>query len=143
MSTISILQSKKQNYINKKNHALDQITRYERLYESLSAFKTTVSQSQEEFHSVNTNKLSMLSDVVNVKKNSITVQRYYTGMQNVFLGIGSKIIGVIYSVLIKSISAKLKSYLNSIDDYEANIVLYDRKIAEIDCQIEMEKKLRN
>lgn len=120
--------------------ACGQIIRCERAYESLSAFKTTVSQSQEDFHSINTNKSSILSDVANVKKNSITAQRYYTGMQNIFSGIGSKIIGVVYSVLIGSISAKLRSYSNSVNNYEDDIALYDRKIAEIDRQIEAAEK---
>ena len=57
-------------------------------------------------------------------------------MKNIFSGIGSKIIGVVYTVLLGSISAKLRSYTNAVNDYEDDISLYDRKIAEIDEQIE-------
>lgn len=74
VSIVPVLQSKRQNYVNKKNNARNQITRCERAYESLSNFKTTVSQAQEDFHAINTNKTSILSEVANVKKNSITAQ---------------------------------------------------------------------
>lgn len=50
VSIVPALQSKRQNYVNKKNNARNQITRCERAYESLSNFKTTVSQAQEDFH---------------------------------------------------------------------------------------------
>ena len=140
VSIVPALQSKRQDYVNKKNNARNQITRCERAYESLSNFKTTVSQAQEDFHAINSNKSSILSEVANVKQNSITAQRYYSGMHNIFSGIGSKIIGVVYSVLIGSISAKLRSYANAVNDYEDDIALYDRKIAEIDRQIEAARK---
>lgn len=91
--------------------------RCERAYESLSNFKTTVSHAQEDFYAINSNKSSILSEVANIKENSITAQRYYSGMQNIFSGIGSKIIGVVYSVLLGSISVKLKSYANTVNDY--------------------------
>ena len=140
VSIVPALQSKRQDYVNKKNNARNQITRCEMAYESLSNFKTTVSQAQEDFHAINTNKSSILSEVANVKQNSITAQRYYSGMHNIFSGIGSKIIGVVYSVLIGSISAKLRSYANAVNDYEDDIALYERKITEIDRQIEAARK---
>ncbi len=140
VSIVPALQSKKQDYVKKKNNARIQITRCERAYESLSNFKTTVSQAQGDFHAINSNKSSILSDVANVQQNSITAQRYYSGMHNIFSGIGSKIIGVVYSVLLGSISAKLRSYANAVNDYEDDIALYDRKIAEIDRQIVAARK---
>ena len=140
ISIVPALQSIRQNYVNKKNNAGNQITRCERAYESLSRFKTTVSQAQEDFYAINTNKSSILSELANVKKNSITVQKYYSGMQNIFSGIGSKIIGVVYTVLLGSISTKLRSYANAVNDYEDDIALYDKKIAEIDRQIEEARK---
>lgn len=85
-------------------------------------------------------KSSILSEIASVKNNSITAQRYYSGMKNIFSGIGSKIIGVVYTVLLGSISAKLRSYTNAVNDYEDDISLYDRKIAEIDKQIEDARK---
>ena len=57
-------------------------------YETLSAFQTVVSRAQEDFHTINSNKSSILSEVANVKNNSITAQRYYTEMKNIFSGIG-------------------------------------------------------
>lgn len=140
VSIVPALQSNRQIYINKKINARSQITRCERAYESLSNFKTTVSQAQEDFYEINSNKSSILSEIANVKKNSITAQRYYSGMKNIFSGIGSKIIGVVYTVLLGSISAKLRSYANAVNDYEDDISLYDRKIAEIDRQIEEARK---
>ena len=140
VSIVPALQTKRQNYVNKKNNARSQITKCERAYESLSNFKTTVSQAQEDFHEINSNKSSILSEIASVKNNSITAQRYYPGMKNIFSGIGSKIIGVVYTVLLGSISAKLRSYTNAVNDYEDDISLYDRKIAEIDKQIEDARK---
>lgn len=136
VSIIPELLAKRQDYVNKKNNARNQITRCERAYESLSNFKTTVTQAQEDFQAINSNKSNILSEVANVKQNSITAQRYYSGMHKIFSGIGSKIIGVVFSVLIGSISAKLRSYANAVNDYEDDIALYDREIAEIDRQIE-------
>ena len=140
VSIVPALQTKRQNYVNKKNNARSQITKCERAYESLSNFKTTVSQAQEDFHEINSNKTRILSEIASVKNNSITAQRYYSGMKNIFSGIGSKIIGVVYTVLLGSISAKLRSYTNAVNDYEDDISLYDRKIAEIDKQIEDARK---
>ena len=140
VSIVPALQTKRQNYVNKKNNARSQITKCERAYESLSNFKTTVSQAQEDFHEINSNKSSILSEIASVKNNSITAQRYYSGMKNIFSGIGSKIIGVVYTVLLGSISAKLRRYTNAVNDYEDYISLYDRKIAEIDKQIEDARK---
>ena len=140
VSIVPALQTKRQNYVNKKNNARSQITKCERAYESLSNFKTTVSQAQEDFHEINSNKSSILSEIASVKNNSITAQRYYSGMKNIFSGIGSKIIRVVYTVLLGSISAKLRSYTNAVNDYEDDISLYDRKIAEIDKQIEDARK---
>ena len=140
VSIVPALQTKRQNYVNKKNNARSQITKCERAYESLSNFKTTVSQAQEDFHEINSNKSSILSEIASVKNNSITAQRYYSGMKNIFSGSGSKIIGVVYTVLLGSISAKLRSYTNAVNDYEDDISLYDRKIAEIDKQIEDARK---
>lgn len=137
---VTALQTKRQNYVNKKNNTRNQITKCERAYESLCNFKTTVLQAQEDFHVINSNKSGILSEVENVKKNSITAQKYYSGMHNIFFGIGSKIIGVVYSVLIGSISAKLRSYANSVNDYEADVALYEREIIEIDRQIEAARK---
>lgn len=140
VSIVPALQSKRQNYVNKKNNARNQITKCERAYESLSDFRITVSQAQEDFHAINTNKSSVLSEIANVKKNSIMAQKYYSGMRNIFSGIGAKGIGVVYTVLLGSISLKLRSYANAVNDYEDDIALYDRKIAEIDRQIEVARK---
>lgn len=140
MSIISTLQARRQKYVTKINNANNQIINCERAYESLCAFKRTVSKSQEDFHSINSNKSSILSDVANVKKNSRTAQKYYTGMQNILSNTGSKIIGAVYSVLLVSISAKLKSYINSVNDYEDDIASYERKIADIDRLIEATQK---
>lgn len=140
VSLVSILQSKRQNYVIKKNNALSQISRYESAYESLNGFKPKVSRSQEEFHAVNSSKKSILAEVKKVKSNSLTAQKYYSGMKNIFSGIGSKVIGVVYTVLLASISAKLKNYASKINDYEDDVALYNRKITEIDKQIKEAKE---
>lgn len=140
-SIIPALQAKRWDYVNKTNNAKNQITRCEKAYESLRDFKKTASRAQESFHEINVTKLGILSEVANVKENSKTAQRYYSGMQNIFSGIGFKIIGVVYSVLLASASAKLKSYVSDINNYEDDIAYYNRKIAEIDRQIETARKV--
>lgn len=140
VSVIPVLRSRRQNYVNKIANARNQITRCERAHETLSAFKMLVSKAQEDFYTINSNKESILSEVANVKNNSITAQRYCTGMKNIFLNIGSKIVGVVYIVLLSSISAKLRNYLKSVSDYEDDISFYERKIADIDRQIDVAER---
>lgn len=140
VSIIPTLKLKRQSYVNKISNIRNQIIRCERDYETLMVFKTTVSQSQEEFHSINSSKSSVLADVANIKKNSIIAQKYYTGMKNIFSRIGSRIIEVVYAVLIGSISAKLRNYSNLVNGYEDDITSFERKIVDIDRQIEEAEK---
>lgn len=140
ISAIPALQNKRQDYVNKATHARNQIVRCERAHETLSTFKTVVIQGQEDFHSINSSKSSILSDVESVKQNSIIAQRYHAGMSNVFSGIGNRIIGLVYSALIGAISARLQSYVTAVGDYEDDVEFYERKIREIDSQIEEMRK---
>ncbi|WP_040214960.1 hypothetical protein [Clostridium polynesiense] len=140
MSIVSYLESKKQTYMTQIVNARSQIKKCERSYDSLSIFKSTVTKSQEDFHTINSNKSKILSDVVNVKKNSITAERYYGGMHNILSGIGPKVVGVVYAALLASISVKLRNYRNKIDFYEGKIDDYQRKIADLERQIEEANK---
>lgn len=140
MSIIPALQFQRQNYENRINNARNQIKSCERAYESLSVFKTIVLRSQEDFYTINSNKLSILSDLENIKTNSLTVQRYYSGMQNIFTGIGTKVVGVVYTVLLSYISARLRNYSDSIINYENDINFYEKRIVDIDRQIKAARK---
>lgn len=140
MSVISELEAKKRTYQTKISCAQGKIKSCEKSHQSLSKFKTAVESSQGDFHTVNSSKTNILSDVEEVKTNSIIAQCYHSGMKNIFSGIGSKIIAVVYTVLLGSISVKLRSYSNSITDYDDDIMYYQRKIREIDRQIEDAKK---
>ena len=140
VSVIPTLKSKRKKYVNKITNAQQQIAKCEEAYETLIAFKTVVSRSQEDFFTINSSKENILVLVENVKKNSITAQRYHDGMKKIFTGVGSKIVGAVYTVLLSLISAKLKSYLNSVNDYEDDISSYEKKIATIDKQIKAAEK---
>ena len=135
MDVVALLQINRKNYENKIAINREQIRQRERSYESLAEFKRIVQRSQEDFHTINSSKTGVLSEVQNVKKNSITAQRYYTGMQNEFSGIGIKFVGGAYDILLASMSSKLKNYLNEIDFYENEVTDCQEKIAVIDSQI--------
>lgn len=140
ISAIPALQNKRQDYVNRAAHARNQIARCERAHETLSAFKTVVTQAQEDFHNINSSKSSILSGVESVKQNSLIAQQYHTGMSNIFTGIGNRIIGLVYSGLLVAISARLRSYTTAVGDYEDDVELYERKIRETDRQIEETRK---
>lgn len=140
ISTIPILELKRQEYVDRIVNARGKIKKSERAHASLSTFKTQVLKSQEDFHAINSGKDSVLSDVSGVMNNSKCAKKYHSGMKNILEGIGTKIIGVVYTVLIASISVKLKSYSKSVTDCDDEIRYCNKKIAEIDKQIDAIKK---
>lgn len=135
-SSISALRAQRQGYVNQIADTRDEITRCERAYESLSSFKTTVSQSQEDFHSINESKVGVLSQIDSVKENSLVAQQYQAGMQNAIGKIGTGVVGMVYVFLLTSIAVKLQGYTAEISGYEATIASCQREIAELDRQIE-------
>lgn len=140
MSSISALRAQRQTCVNRIADTREELTRCERAYESLSSFKTTVSQSQEDFHSVNRSKAAVLSQLESVGKNSLIVQQYRTGMQDATVKIGAGVIGTMYLLLLTHISAKLQEYAGEISAHEATIASSQREIAELDRQIEAAKQ---
>ncbi len=141
-SVISVLQRKRQEYVNRIVNNRNKIRSCERSHESLSDFKAIVERSQEDFYEVNSGKSVILSEVDLIKQNSRIAQNYYTGMQNIFNGIGSKIIGVVYSVLLSTISIRLKNYVNTVNDCDDDIAYYERKIRDIDLQIKEIERIK-
>lgn len=135
MDVIAVLQYNRQNYENRIAANQEKIKKYERAYETLSEFKRIAQQSQEDFHMINSDKKSVLSDVWMLKKNSITAQRYYDGIEKEFSGIGTKLVGGVYEVLLFSASSKLKEYLNILDSCESDIETCQKKISDIDKKI--------
>ncbi len=135
-SMVSTLQAQRQSYVRQTEEARDEIARYERSYESLSNFKTTVTQSQEEFQSIRTEKMKTLAQLEEVKKNCLTVQRYHSGMQEILSGSVSGGIGAVYAVMQLQIELKLKQYLQKIHSCERHIASYGREIDHIDRQLE-------
>ena len=140
LSVVPVLQSQQSKYADRIADTRAKIQRYEKAYESLRVFKEVVERSQGEFNAINTAKDGVLSNVEAVKKNSRTAQRYHSGMKEILAGVGSKIIGVVYITLLSSITVKMHSYLNSIDHCEDDIASYEKKIKEIDQQIETVQK---
>lgn len=134
-SMIPSLQAQRQSYVNKIADTREEIARYEKAYESLTAFKATVSQSQEEFHSINASKAALLAQVEGVEKNSLLAQQYREGMQNIFDKTAVGVVGTMYVLLLTSISTKLQLYENLLNSYEATLASCHQKIADVDRQI--------
>lgn len=137
MSTaaISRLYSQRTNYRDKLSDAQQQLTRYERAYETLREFKTVVVSSQEEFGSTNFNKRRSLFALDPTKPNSLATSGYQAGMKNVVVTLGNQKVGNVYAALLDAISAKLQSYSNTINGYENDISFYENKIADINEEI--------
>ena len=68
MDVVALLQLNRKNYENKIAINREQIRQRERSYESLAEFKRIVQRSQEDFHTINSSKTGVLSEVQNVKK---------------------------------------------------------------------------
>ena len=113
------------------------ITALEQAYDSLTAFKTVVNHSHEDFISVNQSKDDILKKVEAIEKNCRMAQKYHTEMQSIVEGIGGKIANVSYGVLLNSISAKLRSYANQVNDHEDRIDWCNNRIQSIEMEIEL------
>lgn len=137
MSTtaLSKLYNQRTNYRDKLSDARQQLTRYERAYETLREFKTVVARSQEEFHAINSNKGNALFWVEHMKTNSLVTSRYQMGMQTTLVAQGNGKVGSVYTALLDAISDKIRSYSDIINGYDEDISFYENKIADLDEEI--------
>ncbi|WP_075718596.1 hypothetical protein [Roseburia sp. 499] len=136
MSRIKQLETEIRGYKNKIQELQSEIKKNEQNYESLRIFKGNVEKSYEEFNNVNNAKKSQLTDIEMVKKNSITAQRYYDGMNNILNGIGTKTVVGAYLGLLFMISGKMQSYMNNINCCETKIKSYNGTIAGLDIALQ-------
>ena len=140
MSKLDTLYWEKWWYEEKLENAEDRVKKYEREHDSLTRFKRSVTSAQTEFEGVSSGKSNALSKVLQVKKNSITAERYYTGMSIIFSGVGGKVVARVYTVMLRWISTKLSNYTEKIDDEEADIRWYRGKIRELENEIWAEQQ---
>lgn len=137
MSTtaLSKLCNQRTNYRDKLADARQQLTRYERAYETLREFKTVVARSEEEFHAINSSKRNVLFGLEHKKTNSLVTSGYQMGMQATLVVQGSGKVGNVYTALLDAISDKIQSYSNIINGYDEDISFYENKIADLDEEI--------
>lgn len=135
MSTLSTLEVQKQSCVNDIANKRNQITRCERAYESLNAFKRNVEASQASFVSVNTQKQKILESLTNISPVCRTAKKYSEGMEDTLSGIGMKAVGVTYEALVLSIRLKMSAYISNIDRYESEISSLERRISGLNREI--------
>ncbi len=140
MSSLSALRSQRQTCADRIADTRAALTRCERAYESLSAFQTTLTQSQEDFTSVNRSKAAVLSQLEPLEKNSRTAQQYRAGMQEATQSIGVGTIGTMYMLLQTQVSVKLQEYAAQISAHEAAIAAGQSEIASLDRQMEAARR---
>lgn len=116
------------------------IRKTERLYDSLVDFKRVVIRSQETFNSVNSFQSRYLEEINKVRRNSKVAEKYYSGMKTILFNLGRKTIGGVYIVLLANISSKLRRYLSNIDKYEKTINAYQKMLADVNKQIDIESR---
>ena len=129
------LEAQRAAYVAKKIAADKKLKKLEDAYDSLLRFKRDVSRSQDEFASLKNSKNNILSIVEQASQNCKTAKRYHTGMQNILEGIGTKVVGATYRALLVAIQLKQHKTMEDIDEQEASISRYERKINELDVKI--------
>ncbi len=140
MSTVVELQTLRRNIIKNIDNERRVLTNYERSYESLRMFKTSVVTSQSEFFSVSKQKEDLLKRVEAISVNCRMAGKYASGMGNTLSGIGMKTVGKTYEALLFSIGLKLSYYLGKIDRCDEKIANWNQQVVCLDGEIEAAKQ---
>lgn len=133
--SIAELENRKQQYYHQIQTQEAEIKRYEKLYESLIRFKSTVARTQEEYVAANNQKRTTLSDLGSIRPHCLTAKTYETGMSRVLNLTGNQIARVTFETLLVRAQAKTTQYKNSIAACEEKIRNYRAEISSIDQEI--------
>lgn len=139
MSNLEYYKSLKDRYKQQLDRLNWKVKNIERSYNTLRVFNTTVDGSFQDFNGVISSKKSVLSEVNNIKKNSLIAQRYSEGIGNTCNSIGTKIVATAFKGFLFQLKVKLNSYINNLNDLNSQIEMYKRWINDLELKIEQKK----
>lgn len=94
------------------------IKKYEALYDSLLEFKGVVSDSKEQYSSVNERKKAALGTLSGLSAECKTAKTYSNGMNKVLNSVGISCVNLTFYALLASICLKLGEYKGKIEALE-------------------------
>lgn len=118
--------------IKKKKKKIKDI---EEEYDSLSAFRKTVENSERDFSTANKKTKTVLADLNAIKSKSVAATKYKEGMSVSLDGIGMDIVGASFWGLDKMIALKQAGYLTEIGIIEGEIGLLEVRKKDLEVKI--------
>lgn len=110
------------NAINGQINALSsKISACDAAYESLRQFKSMVSNSHEDFETVNSKKKQVLSNLKSFANNNMAAAKYEKGMATSLTGIGATVVGLAFGGLQLMIAAKQAEYAALATSYKTQV----------------------
>lgn len=117
-----------------------QIGSTDKSYESITAFKKSVQESQGSFSDINNAKSHVLEQVDAVSINNTVATKYFVGMKRVLAGTGSKIVSKLYGFLLMKIGNEQSVLRNKSNSYLDKIEYYRKLIYKTQTEINLKKQ---
>lgn len=117
-----------------------QIGSTDKSYESITAFKKSVQESQGSFSDINNAKSHVLEQVDAVSINNIVATKYFVGMKRVLAGTGSKIVSKLYGFLLMKIGNEQSVLRNTSNSYSDKIEYYRKLIYKTQAEINLKEQ---
>lgn len=109
----------------------------ERDYESLGAFRSSVSSYQSEFAAGNAGKSQALDAVLAISKDCDAAARYHKGMKNLVVRNGGKIVDVLMEKLLRYTKKAMQDKLDDISELEEANRKLQSKIERLKKELEI------
>ena len=113
------------------------IKKAEKDYESLTAFKSSVSSYQSEFAAGNAGKSQALDAVLAISKDCDAAARYHKGMKHLVVRNGGKIVDVLLEKLLHYAKKSMREKLEDISGWEESNRKLQRKIERLKKELEI------
>lgn len=97
----------------------ERIKKYEALYDSLLKFKGVVSDSKEQYSSINERKKTTLGALSGISAECKTAKTYSKGMNKVLNSVGISCVNITFYALLGSIHLKMGEYRAKIEALES------------------------
>ena len=117
-----------------------QIGSTDKSYESITAFKKSVQESQGSFSDINNAKSHVLEQVDAVSINNTVATKYFIGMKRVLAGTGSKIVSKLYGFLLMKIGNEQSVLRNKSNSYSDKIEYYRKLIYKTQAEINLKEQ---
>lgn len=117
-----------------------QIGSTDKSYESITAFKKSVQESQGSFSDINNAKSHVLEQVDAVSINNTVATKYFVGMKRVLAGTGSKIVSKLYGFLLMKIGNEQSVLRNKSYSYSDKIEYYRKLIYKTQAEINLKEQ---